>query len=141
MLGNLPDNEIYAEVCFNLFVCMDPNGSCIQEIPKEELEARNEDKIINVFHYSRDPQRAHGIPFRFVAKPNEKFSDTKKRIQDRVGVSDKEMAKYRFALIQSAGFKQPTYLEDGTSRGQVSSTVKLTVHIRRRRLRTQVRGR
>lgn len=43
----------------------------------------------------------------------EKFIDTKKRLQERIAVSDKEVAKYRFALIQSAGFKQPTYLEDG----------------------------
>jgi len=95
MLGNLPDVEIYAE-----------------EIPREELEARNEDKIINVFHYTRDPTRSHGVPFRFVAKATERFADTKKRLQDRIGASDKEIAKYRFALIQSAGFKQPSYLED-----------------------------
>jgi len=95
MLGNLPDVEIYGE-----------------EIPREEVEARNEDKIINVFHYSRDPARSHGVPFRFVAKQGEKFSETKKRLQERIGASDKELTKYRFALIQSAGFKQPTYLED-----------------------------
>ncbi|KAG8902957.1 hypothetical protein FRB99_003895 [Tulasnella sp. 403] len=95
MLGNIPEGEIYAE-----------------EIPREEYECRGEDKLINCFHYSREPSRTHGVPFRFVAKPNEKFSDTKKRIQERIGVTDKEIAKYRFALIQSAGFKQPTYLED-----------------------------
>ncbi|KAG9019654.1 hypothetical protein FRB90_012000 [Tulasnella sp. 427] len=95
MLGNLPDVEIFAE-----------------EVWREELEARSEDKVINVFHYSRDPLRSHGVPFRFVVKMGEKFVDTKKRLQERIAVSDKEIAKYRFALIQSAGFKQPTYLED-----------------------------
>jgi len=43
----------------------------------------------------------------------EKFADTKKRIQARIGVSDKDFAKYRFALIQVATFKQPSYIEDG----------------------------
>ena len=44
---------------------------------------------------------------------NEKFSETKKRLQARIGVSDKDFAKYRFALIQQATFKQPSYIEDG----------------------------
>ncbi|KAG8878853.1 hypothetical protein FRB98_005967 [Tulasnella sp. 332] len=95
MLGNLPETEFYAE-----------------EIPREELEPASEDKIINVFHYTREPARSHGVPFKFAAKPGEKFTDTKKRIQERIGVSDKDITKYRFALIQIVGFKQPTYLED-----------------------------
>ena len=28
-------------------------------------------------------------------------------------MSDKDFAKYRFALIQAATFKQPSYIEDG----------------------------
>lgn len=44
----------------------------------------------------------------------EKFSETKKRLQARIGVSDKDFTKYRFALIQVATFKQPSYIEDGT---------------------------
>jgi hypothetical protein len=43
----------------------------------------------------------------------EKFADTKKRLQARIGVSDKDLAKYRFALIQVSTFKQPSYIEDG----------------------------
>lgn len=70
------------------------------------------------------------MPFKFVVKPvgdaflsvtcgfdqdlqGEKFVDTKRRLQARIGVSDKDFAKYRFALIQVATFKQPSYIEDG----------------------------
>ncbi|OSC99045.1 cysteine proteinase [Trametes coccinea BRFM310] len=96
MIGNIPDPvELYAE-----------------EIPREELEADDADKVINVFHFSKEVSRTHGVPFRFVVKPNEKFSETKKRLQARIGVSDKDFAKYRFALIQHATFKQPSYIED-----------------------------
>ncbi|KAH7915018.1 hypothetical protein BJ138DRAFT_1170257 [Hygrophoropsis aurantiaca] len=96
MIGNIPDPvELYAE-----------------EIPREELEADDSDKIISVFHFSKEVSRTHGVPFRFVVKPSEKFADTKKRLQTRIGVSDKEIAKYRFALIQVATFKQPSYIED-----------------------------
>ena len=47
------------------------------------------------------------------SEKNEKFADTKKRLQARMAVSDKDFAKYRFALIQVATFKQPSYIEDG----------------------------
>lgn len=50
-----------------------------------------------------------------VIRQGEKFADTKKRLQQRIGVSDKDLAKYRFALIQVSTFKQPSYIEDGTS--------------------------
>jgi len=83
-----------------------------EEIPVEELDADEADKVISVFHFYRDPLRTHGVPFKFVVKPGEKFADTKKRLQLRIGVSDKDMAKFKFALIQVAQFKQPTYIED-----------------------------
>jgi ubiquitin carboxyl-terminal hydrolase 7 len=96
MIGNIPDPaDLYAE-----------------EIPVEELEADDADKVIGVFHFYKELSRTHGVPFKFVVKRGEKFSDTKKRLQKRIGVSDKDLAKYRFALIQVSTFKQPTYIED-----------------------------
>jgi len=96
MIGNLPDPiDLYAE-----------------EISQEELDADDADKVITVFHFSREVSRAHGVPFHFVVKPGEKFIDTKRRIQARVNVPDKDFAKYRFALIQASTFKQPTYIEE-----------------------------
>jgi len=96
MIGNIPEPvELYAE-----------------EIPREELEADEHEKIISVFHFQKEVLRTHGVPFRFVVKPHEKFAETKKRLQVRIGASDKDMTKYRFALIQISTFKQPTYIED-----------------------------
>jgi len=96
MIGNIPDPvELYAE-----------------EIPREELEADDADKVISVFHFSKDLSRTHGVPFKFVVKRGEKFAETKKRLQARIGVTDKELSKYRFALIQVSTFKQPSYIED-----------------------------
>jgi ubiquitin carboxyl-terminal hydrolase 7 len=96
MIGNIPEVDLYAE-----------------EISQDEIEADDVDKVISVFHFSKDVSRTHGVPFRFVLKPGERFADTKRRLQARVGASDKEFAKFRFALIQVATFKQPTYIEDG----------------------------
>jgi ubiquitin carboxyl-terminal hydrolase 7 len=96
MIGNIPEPvELYAE-----------------EIPRDELEADETSKTISVFHFNREVARTHGVPFRFVVKSGEKFADTKKRLQARIGASDKDFAKYRFALIQVATFKQPSYIED-----------------------------
>lgn len=83
-----------------------------------------------MFHFSKDLSRTHGVPFKFVVKrvcslriplerlansssKGEKFADTKKRLQARIGVTDKDILKYRFALIQASTFKQPSYIEDG----------------------------
>jgi len=56
MIGNIHDNtELFAE-----------------EVPEEELDAQSvpeRDKIIMVYHFYREPSRAHGVPFRFVIKP------------------------------------------------------------------------
>ena len=50
-----------------------------------------------------------------MSEQGEKFGDTKKRLQARIGVSDKDLVKYRFALIQAPTSNQPSYIEDGTS--------------------------
>ncbi|KAF9047647.1 cysteine proteinase [Panaeolus papilionaceus] len=95
-IGNFPEPvELYAE-----------------EIPREELEADESDKVIGVFHFFKELSRTHGIPFKFVVKRGEKFVDTKKRLQARLGVSDKDFAKYHFALIQVSTSEQPSYIED-----------------------------
>ncbi|KAJ3528263.1 hypothetical protein NMY22_g9483 [Coprinellus aureogranulatus] len=63
-------------------------------------EADETDKVIGVFHFSKELTRTYGVPFLFVVKRGKKFSDTKKRSQARLAVPDKEFAKYRFALVQ-----------------------------------------
>jgi ubiquitin carboxyl-terminal hydrolase 7 len=96
MIGNIPEStELFGE-----------------EISTEEINATDEDKIINVFHFTKEVHRVHGIPFQFVIKKGERFSDTKTRLQARVEANEKDFAKYRFALVQSSTYKQPSYIED-----------------------------
>lgn len=40
-----------------------------EEIPLEELSVKDEERVISVYHFTKDPSRTHGIPFRFVLKP------------------------------------------------------------------------
>lgn len=34
----------------------------------EEAASTEEDKIVNVFHFSKEASRSHGVPFKFVVK-------------------------------------------------------------------------
>lgn len=66
-----------------------------EEVPKEELALQEDEKVVTCYHFNKDPQRPHGVPFRFVLRPNEEFSETKKRMQQRLALGDKEFAKIR----------------------------------------------
>jgi hypothetical protein len=39
-----------------------------EEIPLEETNLTDDAKVIDVFHYHREPTRYFGVPFRFVVK-------------------------------------------------------------------------
>ncbi len=68
MIGNIPDPvELYAEVCAST-MNFTRALKFMQEIPREELEADDSDKVIGVFHFSKDLSRTHGVPFKFVVK-------------------------------------------------------------------------
>jgi len=90
----------------------DPAELYAEEIPAEELNLPEASRVINLFHYSRDPAEAHGVPCKFVWYEGEAFADTKKRIQERIGASDKDFAKFKFALVSSTVYKQPSPVDD-----------------------------
>lgn len=39
-----------------------------EQIPAEELNLEGDDRVINAFNFDREPNRTHGIPFKFVVK-------------------------------------------------------------------------
>jgi ubiquitin carboxyl-terminal hydrolase 7 len=80
-------------------------------VPLEETSISQHDKIVNVFHFSKDPSRAHGIPFRVVLRPGETLEDLKRHIQHRLALSDKDVAKIKFNIVSYVGQVKP--LEDG----------------------------
>ena len=38
-------------------------------IPEEERDMSKEDQLISCFHFDKEPNKLHGVPFRFVIKP------------------------------------------------------------------------
>jgi ubiquitin carboxyl-terminal hydrolase 7 len=44
---------------------------------------------------------------------DEKFSDTKKRLEKRTGMKGKNFEKIKFAVVKRSSYSKPTYLHDG----------------------------
>jgi hypothetical protein len=87
-----------------------------ERIPQEELdEPIDQNSYISVFHFQNEPSRAHGMPFKFLLKEGEKFSETKKRLEKRTGLKGKSFEKIKFAVVRRQRFSQPQYLTDGKS--------------------------
>ncbi|CAG8478545.1 24164_t:CDS:10 [Cetraspora pellucida] len=83
-----------------------------EEIPQDEIELGADDKIIHVFHFTKEPLCAHGIPFKFVLKADEPFSKAKLRLQLRLGMSDKDFSKVKIAIVQAESYTDHEYIDD-----------------------------
>ncbi|CAG8434848.1 2439_t:CDS:10 [Funneliformis mosseae] len=83
-----------------------------EEIPQDELLADNNDRTIQVYHFTKEPLRTHGIPFKFVIKHGEVLVDTKRRLLNRLGMSEKDFARVRIAIVPGTSYSKPEYLED-----------------------------
>ncbi|KAK3939543.1 ubiquitin carboxyl-terminal hydrolase [Diplogelasinospora grovesii] len=83
-----------------------------ERIPQEELDVKDSNQFISVFHYQNEPGRVHGVPFRFLVKEGEVFSETKKRLEKRTGLKGKSFEKIKFAVVRRAQYSRPQYLND-----------------------------
>lgn len=55
----------YSVAGFNEFVTI-----YAEQAPQEELEAdHNVDRAVFAFHFDKEPNKPHGVPFKFVVKP------------------------------------------------------------------------
>ncbi|KAK8110930.1 ubiquitin carboxyl-terminal hydrolase [Apiospora kogelbergensis] len=81
-----------------------------ERIPDDELEADERD-FVKVVHFQNDPSRMHGIPFKFLLKEGEPFSETKKRLEKRTGIKGKAFEKIKFATWKKYE-KKTYYLQD-----------------------------
>jgi ubiquitin carboxyl-terminal hydrolase 7 len=84
-----------------------------ERIPPEDAEVTDPTHFISVFQFHGEPSRAHGIPFRFLLKEGEKFSETKKRLEKRTGLKGKSFEKIKFAVVRRSQMSRPHYLTDG----------------------------
>ncbi|EGG09841.1 uncharacterized protein MELLADRAFT_42507 [Melampsora larici-populina 98AG31] len=69
-------------------------------------------KLIDVYHFQKEQTRHHGIPFKFLIKPGEIFTDTKERLRIRLGINEKEINKMKFSIAQFNTYTKPSYILD-----------------------------
>jgi ubiquitin carboxyl-terminal hydrolase 7 len=80
----------------------DQNELFAEEIPKEEADKAENDKLLSCFHFSGDCAKQYGIPFKIVVKEGELFSETKVRIQARLGMDNEEFEKVKFVIYDNS---------------------------------------
>ncbi|GAU14502.1 hypothetical protein TSUD_250440 [Trifolium subterraneum] len=87
----------------------------IYKIPEEEKNLGPHDRLIHVYHFTKDTTQNQmqiqnfGEPFFLVIHECETLAEIKVRIQKKLQVPDEEFAKWKFAFF-SLG--RPEYLED-----------------------------
>nr|CAD1819665.1 unnamed protein product [Ananas comosus var. bracteatus] len=85
----------------------------VEEIPEEEKNIGQHDRLIHVYHFIKDPQNQmvqnFGDPFFLVIHESETLSEVKARIQKKLLIPDEEFSKWKFAYV-SLG--RPDYLQD-----------------------------
>ncbi|XP_038697160.1 ubiquitin carboxyl-terminal hydrolase 12 isoform X1 [Tripterygium wilfordii] len=86
-----------------------------EEIPEEEKNIGPHDRLIHVYHFTKDsaqnqmqPQN-FGEPFFMVIHETETLADVKLRIQQKLQIADEEFSKWRFAFM---ALGRPEYLQD-----------------------------
>lgn len=82
-----------------------------ERIPEEDLNGKPED-FIYAYHFQGELTKAHGYPFKFLMKPDEKFVETKKRLEKRTGIKGKNFEKIKFAVVRPSSYSRPVYLHD-----------------------------
>ncbi|ROT43204.1 ubiquitin carboxyl-terminal hydrolase [Sodiomyces alkalinus F11] len=106
-------NKFYRELSreYPVISLNEYTGLFAERVPEEELKA-DEGHFIPVFHFQNEPQRTHGIPFKFLLIEGEKFSDTKKRLEKRTGLKGKSFEKIKIAVVRRSQFSKAQYLND-----------------------------
>eukprot|EP01018_Ginkgo_biloba_P024911 Gb_04866 [translate_table: standard] len=85
-----------------------------EEIPEEEKNLAPHDRLIHVYHFTKDASQNHmiqnfGEPFFLIIHEGETLAEVKERIHKKLQVPDEEFSKWKFAFL-SLG--RPEYLQD-----------------------------
>ncbi|KAK9129007.1 hypothetical protein Syun_017804 [Stephania yunnanensis] len=86
-----------------------------EEIPEEEKNLGPHDRLIHVYHFTKDPSQNQtqvqnfGEPFFLIIHEGETLAEVKVRIQKKLQVPEEEFSKWKFAFL-SLG--RPEYLQD-----------------------------
>lgn len=83
-----------------------------ERIPDDELNATENDRMIYCYHFDKESNKPHGVPFKFFLKPGEKTTEMRDRISKRTGIKGKLLANIKFAIVPRGAYAKPKYLEE-----------------------------
>ncbi|RCK67165.1 Ubiquitin carboxyl-terminal hydrolase 15 [Candida viswanathii] len=93
---------------FDLYKRFFPNEFKVEDIDEpdrdEFIAAKAADRQVNfllAFHFYKAGDSRHGIPFVFIALPNEPLSETKERLRKKLGLGKQAFDKIRLALADN----------------------------------------
>lgn len=94
-------------------VCIDDEAELCAEVISYEMKKKEETEgnfKLPVFHYEREITQTHSIPFNFLIIKDEEFHETRKRLQERAGITDEEWEKVKVEIVSK--FRKITIKED-----------------------------
>lgn len=83
-----------------------------EEVPEEQKNVEQNERLIHVYHFNQTQNSAlhnFGDPFLLKIRDDEQMTEIKRRIQAKLGVSEEDFAKWKFAYVASS---RPELLED-----------------------------
>lgn len=81
----------------------------VEEVPTDQVHLADDEMLVPVAHYQKEPYSTFGNPFILKVKEGESFDNVKDRIQAFLEVSDKEFEKYRLSIVCMG---RPRYLDE-----------------------------
>jgi hypothetical protein len=65
----------------------------IEEIPADQLTINQNEYLLPVSHYEKEPSKMFGVPFLIKVVNDEPVLNIKKRVKEVLGVQDREFEK------------------------------------------------
>lgn len=81
----------------------------LEEMPREQEELQEGDILVPVAHYNKEVFSTFGSPFLVLLRQGDTVGSVKQKMQDRLGVADKEWDKYRVAFVLQG---KPHYVDE-----------------------------
>ncbi|KAI6216025.1 hypothetical protein M3Y94_00454800 [Aphelenchoides besseyi] len=71
----------------------------VEEVPTDQLSLSENEMLLPVSHYEKEPSKMFGVPFLIKVINEEPVADVKARVKEVLEVSDREFEKFKFSII------------------------------------------
>jgi len=71
----------------------------VEETPSDQLEIEQNEHLLAVAHFDKEPSRMFGVPFFIKIRNEERISNIRERIKCMLEVPEREFEKYKFCIV------------------------------------------